>query len=261
MKSQRMSPTGLSVSESCRGDAIHTIRFNEKGQLSLLHHDQTRERAFEDLGGEPSWCRRQLQRWNERLALPRTASRYVRDWLPVPVQFEPYLADCVAEHERRAQRKAADAYRDEWNQNVPIYERPAFLQRLLNRLLCMRLGLPDRRWLSLKYTPSGWFPATLHYLYPGDNVRNIFPLGVRADYVAKIYQPGLAILNGGLTLFVPGGANSTVARQLVPQTHPVAGLCLRRRLTWLVPQAVSPPAPEVSASPGASVGPWPVDLS
>ncbi|MBL8795236.1 MAG: hypothetical protein JNM56_15125 [Planctomycetia bacterium] len=261
MNSKRMNPTGLSVNEPCRGDVVHTIRFNEKGQLSLLHHDQTRERAFEDLGGEPCWCRRQLQHWKERLTLPRTVFPFFRDSVPVPAEFEPYLADCNLEQERRAQRRTADAYRDEWNQNVPINKRPAFLQRLLNRLLCTRLGLPDRQWLSLKYTPSGWFPATLHYPYPGDGVRNIFPLGVRSDYVAQIYEPGLAISNGGLTLFVPGGDNPTVARQLVPQIHPVTGVCLRRRLTWLVSQAMSPPAPDVSASPGTSVEPWPVDFS
>lgn len=255
MKAHRMNPEGLFVSESCRGDEVHTLRFNAKGQLCLLHHDQEREKAFEDLGGWSCWCRGQLEWWQKAVTTEGPPYTVVAKY-QVREPFRPYLADCDAEHERR---KNARKYVETWD-NTTVYQRPAFLQRLLNRLLSKALGLADHQWLTLKYTSSGWYPATLHYPYPGDDVRNIFPLGVRSDYVAQIYKPGLSILQDGLTLFVPG-SNPQVARQLVPRTHPVAGLCLARRFTGLVPDAACFRDPESPAEHRAMLEPWPVELS
>lgn len=249
MKSHRMNPEGLSVSESCRTEELHTLRFNGKGQLGLLHHCNARERAFEDLGGWSCWCRGQLEWWKKAVTTEGPPYTVVAKY-QVREPFRPYLADCDAEHERR---KNARKYAETWDKTT-VYQRPAFLQRLLNRLLSKALGLPERQWLTLKYTSSGWYPATLHYPYPGDP--NIFPLGVRADYVAQIYQPGLAIQQGGLTLYLPGWSNPQAARQLVPRTHPVAGLCLGKRFTTFL-SATHPDAP----TQFSRLDPWPVDLS
>lgn len=134
MRQHRNNPDGLAASGPCRNEPKHRARFNAKGQLGLIDHDRHSrdvEKGWEELGGEPCDCRLFLNSWKEAMRHPQWARA------DLPEHFEPYIADCLAERERRQQRTKQDVYREKWEQ--PIYGRAAFLERLLNHLLITQL--------------------------------------------------------------------------------------------------------------------------
>src|SRR5262249_262983 len=153
MKPHRMNPAGLIGTVACNE---HRVAINGKGQLGLLDHPPGGQMKGAALGNKPSACHEVLRNWR------RTFNQTGLDWNKLfPTIMIEYLKDCHKERSRRIGRRCQELKVESWHPSIPIYRRCSFLEKLLNRLLSTRLGLPQRKWVSLRYEHQGWFPLTL----------------------------------------------------------------------------------------------------
>lgn len=193
MKSHRMNPAGLHARKRCRKGRLHTICLNSKGQLGMLDHshaDLAREDDWQELGGRPCGCVQVLETWKRCMLSGKRRSG-------LPLAFVPYCEDCIGERKRRKQLRKASQPTVATQQS--IQERaPTILEAALHRLLEKELKMPPQRWLTVFPEESGWFPIRLKYPFP--RYTRWDSIGVARNWVSTIYKPGLAIVEGGLTL-------------------------------------------------------------
>ena len=221
MKPHRMNPASLRFRKRCDSGQFHRIVFNRRGQLCLLDHsaaDPRLEAAWLDLGGPTFACLAALRAWKKCMTTQRGLSN-------LPAALSPYAQDCFAEHKRREQlRRAVQA--SSWSQ--PAYQRATFLERILNELLTTRLGMPAYRWLTVKQAATGWLPLEVANPHP----HQCGQLGVQHDWFDQVYRTGLAVIEGGLTVYLPKIYSPKHHRpllQVVPERRSDGGYCFQRR--------------------------------
>jgi hypothetical protein len=174
----------------CNGK-LHTITVSAKGHLVCRDHspkDLRRRRNYGRLGGDPYRC-------TEVVCLFRQGMRnggFAPRELPKGLQR---AVSCLRQRRIEARQDGSRPAAETLSQRT-WWERPEGVQRLLDRVLHRRLGVPEH-----VHSVVSWRPHSDHYkvvLMSGE--RMLFEDWVAWDWATEIYRPGLAVLDGGLTL-------------------------------------------------------------
>ncbi|OAI40501.1 hypothetical protein AYO40_00785 [Planctomycetaceae bacterium SCGC AG-212-D15] len=189
----------------CQGHR-HMIKLNRKGQLALLDHghdDISKWTMWAELGGTGCECVSALLAWRQHCTDVRRP-----DELPDEMTYFAEKARNKGRRRRKAQQRLFD------NLLRPLVERPSWLSRFVG--IQLRTLRPD---LSAIITPrtsrpetwGGDFPWTDAYWlilsYGSDSTgfcREMGPVPITPYWVKDVFQRGLGIVDGALTLGVDG---------------------------------------------------------
>jgi hypothetical protein len=215
---------------------MHTVALNAKGRLVYRDHSRAelrRRRDYERLGGERCRCSEVIRSFGRAVAEGR---EYLAA-LPKPLR----QAASELRRLRSREQPSWDSRREEELSRLRWWERPEGLQRLLARALHGPLGVPASVRPLVGWCPDsdavyqlGGFPYALPRRFPW----------VVRNWLDAVYRPGLATLDGALTLAIldprrrylslPGPG--AVAVQVRTLGGPGTGGCFIERMMRLRPR-------------------------
>ncbi|MBL8795241.1 MAG: hypothetical protein JNM56_15150 [Planctomycetia bacterium] len=193
---KRSYPTDLVIRVQCIGNHFHKLTINTEGQFVLLDHtrqDRERLEIWKEMGGAVYGCYRFLERWRYALA-------HGCRWSILPSTVLPYWRACREQRQQRQQR--SDQRRRDARENyldLPYYERPGVLAKLLNRLISHRMNLAEREWIRIT-AHSPYYYELIALNKPPCIVGPTNSCSVGRDWFKTIHQPGLSFCRRGLIL-------------------------------------------------------------